>query len=231
MTSPTAPIPNNPAGAESTLKTLLPELYALRQVTENNGWHTDDPFHQSLRLRQWLAELPASLVDLGLAPGRLPLSRHLSARVDPGAGIHTTQALLEFVALIHDVGKKETFGRRPDGTTRCPGHEVAGARLAGPICARFDLTPIETGFITTLVKTHGRPYALFKETAGLSAAQQQDRICRFEQQHAAYLCPLLLLACGDLVTSHLPLNRPARYEAVRRFYRDCVVRCSGWIAA
>jgi hypothetical protein len=47
---------------------------------------------------------------------------------------------------------------------------------------------------------------------------------RFEAEHADHLLPLLLLAWGDLVTSHLRTIRPQKYEAVLDFYRRWLQR-------
>jgi hypothetical protein len=202
---------------ESTLLPDLPELRRLHYLVERNGWHDDDVRQQSLRLFRWVKRLPASLFETISAP-ETTLRALLTSIVDPANGHYTTQELLAFTALIHDVGKAETFQRLADGTTRCPGHEAVSARLAPAICARFGFTPVETRFITTLVGAHGGPYALFKEIASMSAPQQQEQIRRFQADHADRLLPLLLLACGDLMTSHLQAKQPEKYAALLEFY-------------
>jgi hypothetical protein len=162
--------------------------------------------------------LPASLVELVDAPVAIWSSR-LNSIADPAGGQRTARALLTFAALIHDVGKAETFQRLPDGSTRCPGHEAVSARMAPILCARFDFTSVETEFISKVVQAHGEPYALFKKLALFPASQQQEQIHGFEAAHADYVLPLMLLACGDVVTSHLATIRPEKYQAVRKFYQ------------
>jgi hypothetical protein len=196
----------------------LAEVCRLRGLVEHNDWHNDDPLRQSLRLARWVKRLPASLVEVVDAPAAAWTSQ-LNSIVDPPTGQHSVQALLTFAALIHDVGKAETFQVLPDGTTRCPGHEAVSARLAPIICARFDFTPVETRFIHTIVATHGEPYAVVKQVASLPAPQRQEQIQGFEAAHADHLLPLMLLACGDLVTSHLSTIRPEKYQVVINFYR------------
>lgn len=196
----------------------LPELDALRRVVEQSDWHNDSALQQSLRLFHWVKRLPALLLETTSAP-QATLRALLISSVDPEQGRYNTQELLAFAALVHDLGKAETFQRLPDGTTRCPGHEAVSARMAPAICARFDFTPAETCFITHLVGAHGEPYALFKKITSLPTPQQQEQIRRFEAQHAHYLLPLLLIAWGDLLTSHLQTIRPVKYEAVFDFYR------------
>lgn len=212
------------------LKTLLPELVALQTVTEQSDWHNDTPFRQSVRLRQWVVELPFSTSDLQLMIDDSSLTRQLAVRVDTESGAYTMHKLLKFAALIHDVGKKETFTLDDDGTTRCPGHETAGARMTPTICARFDFTSLETNFITTLVRDHGEPYTLYKDIAELSPADQEQRIHCFERAHTGHLLPLLLLACGDLVTSHLQEIRPEKYEPVLNFYRNWLGGVLGYVS-
>ena len=203
---------------ERTLLTNLPEVRRLHGLVECSDWHNDDPLEQSLRLFHWMKRLPASLLETLDAPEAV-LRTLLSSVVDPANGEHTVQALLAFSALIHDVGKAETWRRLPDGTTRCPGHEAVSARMASDICARFDLPPAEARFIVHLVGAHGEPYALFKRIAPLPAAQQQEQMRFFESEQADYFLPLLLLAFGDLVTSQLQTIREHKYEAVLEFYR------------
>lgn len=194
---------------------IIPELDTLKQVIEQSDWHNDDAYQQSWRLFEWVKQLPASLLGMMSLP-EAALQNLLHATVDY---YYTKQALLAFAALIHDVGKANTFQLQADGTTQCPGHEIVSATMALSICARFDFSPAETNFITTLVRAHGEPYALFKRISALPVRQQQEQIRRFEAQHADYLRPLLLLAWGDMITSHLHTIRPEKYEAVFDFYQ------------
>ena len=203
---------------KQTLRPKLAEVCRLRGLVEHNDWHNDDPLRQSLRLVRWVKRLPASLVEIVDAPVAV-WSSHLNSVPDPAAGQHTVRALLTFAALIHDVGKAETFQRLPDGATRCPGHEAVSARMAPILCARFDFTLVETGFISNIVEAHGEPYALFKKVASFPTFQQQEQIHGVEVEHADYVLPLMLLACGDLVTSHLATIRPEKYQAVFKFYQ------------
>lgn len=197
---------------------IIPELDALKTVVEQNDWHNDNPFQQSLRLFDWVKRLPASLLEIIAVP-KTALDTLLSSHVDQRPGHHTIHSLLAFAALIHDVGKAETFRQLPDGTTRCPDHEAAGARRALAICAHFDFSPIEIDLVTTLIGEHGDPYALYKQILDLPAPQQQQHIRRFEAGRSNYLQPLLLLACGDLLTSHLQTIRLEKYNGVLDFYR------------
>ena len=208
---------------DSDLVQAVPELNALQKVIEQNDWHNDDAFQQSLRLFHWVQELPASLLEVISLP-EITLQAVLASVADPTNSHHTAKTLLGFAALIHDVGKTKTFQHLPDGTTRCPGHETVSARMTPTICARFDFTLAETRFMTNLVGAHGEPYALFKKIAALPAPEQQEQIRCFETQHADHLLPLLILASGDMLTSHLKAIQPEKYKAVFDFYQRWLQR-------
>jgi len=129
-------------------------------VVEHSDWHTNDVLQQSLSLFEWVKQLPGSLPTEIETP-KAVLQALLTSVVDTDNYDYTTHELLAFAALIHDVGKTVTFQRLSDSSTRCPGHETVSARMAPNICARFDFTPLETHFITSLVRMHGEPYELF----------------------------------------------------------------------
>ncbi len=203
---------------KEALLARLPEVCALAQVSEHSDWHNDDVLQQSLRLVEFVAGLPVSLLGTIGSP-ETSLHTVLLHIVDGEHGIYTVQNLLIFAALIHDVGKAETYHLQPDGTTRCLGHEAVSARLAPTLCARFDFTPQETGLIVRLVAGHGEPYALFKRIVSLTELERGEHLRRFEEDWGDDLSFLLLLAYGDLVTSHLASLRPEKYQAILSFYQ------------
>lgn len=221
-------LPTGELPAKGALLALLPELAALQGLVEDADWHEDDPFEQALRLHGWLRRLPASLVETVTVPVQ-PLDTLLAAQVDR-EGRYTAHQLLAWTALIHDVGKAKTFEPQPDGTTRSPDHEAVGARIAAVICTRFDLTPSERDFIVRLVAAHGKPYETYKQLVPLTKTEQRERLRRFEGEWGDDLMPLLLLAYGDLVTSHLRSRRPAKYAAILGFYQNWLVRLVGQLA-
>lgn len=60
---------------------------------------------------------------------------------------------LAFAALLHDVGKRRTFGRTPDRYT-FHGHEHVGRRMAADICRRLKMSNEERVRIEWLVEKH-----------------------------------------------------------------------------
>jgi poly(A) polymerase len=110
---------------------VLPELEALRGVVQNPNHHLDVLGHTLTVLEEWLgieADLPAFAEDLADDVDeflREPLADELTRR---GA--------LRFGALFHDLGKPETRDEG-SGYVTFIGHDEAGARITGEICARL----------------------------------------------------------------------------------------------
>jgi putative nucleotidyltransferase with HDIG domain len=208
---------------ESVLFSHFPELAPLCKLVEHTDWHNDDPLNQSVRVFRWVHELPSSLSETAMRQTPSAVNSTMSQVISPIRRFSSQQALA-FAALLHDIGKAETYQIQPDGTTRCPGHEAVGARTAESICSRWSLAPEDSELIVALVAHHGKPYELFKQIASLPPAEQTAQIRQLEAEHADHLVPLLLLATGDLVTSHLRLNRPERYHAILDFYRRWLER-------
>lgn len=203
---------------DDSLATLLPELIPLDVAAENSDWHKDTALAQSLRLCEWVEQLPSSLQKTADLPLNI-VQTWLKQQVTKERTVHQ---LLTFVALLHDIGKAQTIQVQPDGTTRCPQHEVVGAEIAVEVCKRFDFTCVEHTFVETLVREHGSPYTCYKNFKTLPRWKAKEQEQLFAKRHCDYLRPLLLLAYGDLVTSDLPDNHLAKYEGIATFYK-------GWL--
>lgn len=192
---------------ETSLTAALPELLALQTIVEQSDWHDDSPFTQSVRLHDWIVALPDALFHtISLPPKPLMTLLYQSPGLEPGA--HTIQALLAFVALIHDVGKAATFQTHPDGSTSCSGHEMISGHLSAIICGRLPLP---------LLKPISSP-PWWRNTATLCPqqtplAEQQAQKQQFLTLQGVYLRPLLPFAYGDFITSH---SRPVVTQANTR---------------
>lgn len=62
--------------------------------------------------------------------------------------------LIRFAALIHDVGKPDTYRVAPDGNVTFYGHETVGAKIAKKIAERLRLSRKEIEKIEKLVRWH-----------------------------------------------------------------------------
>lgn len=201
---------------------LLPELAPAGAFKEQNDWHNDTPLAQTIRLWQWMGAL--AVEPLQVAHTQYHLPQLLNDQHPSAINNDALHQLLCFTALLHDIGKAQTYERLPDGKTRCPNHEAVGAAMAPTIAARFAFSTQEIELITTLVRTHGEPYALYKAVTVSPAAEREGQVQTFERKHAAYLKLLLLLAYGDMVTSHLAQRNPFKYHGVLDFYQKWLQR-------
>lgn len=196
----------------------LPELRTLQPLVENNDWHDDTVYDQSVRLWAWVKGLPETLAEKMVAPTET-IAAWLDTSVDVCRGKYPGQELLAFAALIHDLGKRETLERLANGQTRCPGHEAVSAQLAARICARFDFSEREAAFVVRLAAAHGQPYALYKQAMEIPAAARRQAMDAFAAEQGSLWPALLIFACGDLMTSHMRQRNPGKYQAVLAFYQ------------
>lgn len=66
----------------------------------------------------------------------------------------STDPIIRFAALLHDIGKPKTYKVSTDGNATFYNHEIVGAKIAKQICQKFKLTNSQTELITTLVRWH-----------------------------------------------------------------------------
>ena len=125
------------------LKEVLPELYELKEVVENNGSHDNQPVFEHV-----LTTLAA-----------------LEQKATP------KRQLLFLAALLHDIGKKETLKKDGD-IVSFPGHEAAGAEKLKTILPRFDLSEKEKEIITEIIRNHGFFHNLLDQRVTLDLNQK-----------------------------------------------------------
>lgn len=66
----------------------------------------------------------------------------------------STDPIVRFATLVHDVGKVPTFRKDPDGLITFFNHEVVGTRIVRDICNRLRFSKIDREKILTLVRWH-----------------------------------------------------------------------------
>jgi putative nucleotidyltransferase with HDIG domain len=112
---------------------ILPELHALHGVAQNRYHHADVHAHTIEVLERTIelqADPGAVFGEQHAAAVRAVLAEPLGEEVDRGFG-------LRIGALLHDVAKPVTLGRREDGSPTFVGHDSAGAELSREILARL----------------------------------------------------------------------------------------------
>ena len=141
---------------DNVLKLLLPECEPMRNCSQND-YHHQDVWQHSLSALEALESFLASPQELlgRYADEALPV---LAQRI---AGERTRETMLKLGVLLHDIGKPSCRTVDENGVTHFYGHEVAGARLAGSLCARFCFSNKEIDFVSQLVRQHMRVVHLF----------------------------------------------------------------------
>ncbi len=66
----------------------------------------------------------------------------------------STDPIVRFAALLHDVGKPEVRGEDKDGLVTFYNHEIAGAKIAYEICQRLRFSKADTKKVVNLIRWH-----------------------------------------------------------------------------
>ena len=131
---------------------ILPELHALQGVKQNRYHHADVHAHTIEVLEQVVALQadPGAVfgTEQAVAIAAL-LTEPLGDEVDRGFA-------LRLGALLHDVAKPATLGRRDDGTPTFLGHDREGAGLTREILARLRCSEKLKAHVAALTRHHLR---------------------------------------------------------------------------
>jgi len=137
---------------------FLPEAMAMVDMPQS-------PPHRHAVFAHTLAVMDAwqalsSLDDPRLAPlepVRPALQTYFQTEL---AGILPRASLMPLAALLHDIGKPETFRRGDDGRIRFFGHPQVGADIARQVMRRWRFSREATAFVVAIVRHHMRPLLL-----------------------------------------------------------------------
>jgi len=139
---------------------ILPELHALHGVEQNRYHHADVHAHTIEVLEQAMAlqSDPAAVFGSEQAGAIAALlAEPLSDEVDRGFA-------LRLGALLHDIAKPATLGRREDGSPTFLGHDREGAKLARDVLARLRAGEKLKAHVAALARHHLRLGFLVHET-------------------------------------------------------------------
>jgi putative nucleotidyltransferase with HDIG domain len=198
------------------LGVILPELEPLRGLAQG-GFHHLDVFAHTMAALRALDEIaiPAALAMLG-SKEAASLDRALD------------RPRLRLAALLHDIGKPATRGRRANGTLSFERHEVVGAEMVPAIAKRLKLSAAERAAISCVVRWHLEPLHI-KAPGNL----RPRHIRRYYARVRPVPLETLLMALADSAASCGPSNtaeaRAALHERVGRmlawFFSDAPARC------
>jgi poly(A) polymerase len=198
------------------LRAVLPELAALHGV-EQSQYHHLDVYGHTVEVLARQIELEGRLEELFgelAAPVRSVLDETLADELTRGQA-------LRFGALLHDIGKPETRGVRPDGRITFIGHDKVGVRMVRALCRRLRTSERLSRFLEALTQHHLVLGFLVHE-------QPLDRraVYRYLKATSPVEVEVTLLSCADrlatrgrnadrAIEAHLELARELMEEALR----------------
>ncbi len=196
------------------LKTLVPELYELKDVVENSndGWHDNESvFDHTLSVISALEKL-----FLG-AKGNI--KKLLNQKIDK----NTRKILLKVAAIFHDIAKKETIAKDENGFTSCPHHAERGTEKTEKILEHFDLSRKEKQFILDIIGGHMYLHFLL---APENPNFQKDFVVIKNKILKQIYPESILLDYADTIGAGIRKTRPKEYRYRIDFYRREIKKLS-----
>ncbi|MBP9093769.1 HDIG domain-containing protein [bacterium] len=167
-------------GQIGLLEEIYPELKDCRKVTANSFHHLA-LFDHSVETIPQLEKRFEALPDWVQQSANLPLA--------PGV---TRLAATKIAALLHDIGKPDTWEITPEGRHTFIGHDKLGAEMIRPLAEREKWSKTMTRFVERLVLWHLRPGHLFH-----TGAPTPKALNRFYRTVGAEVPELMILAFAD----------------------------------
>lgn len=206
---------------------IFPELVKLKGV-EQSAPHVFDVWQHTLQTldkldvvlraldahypKEGAADLVSGLITLRLGRYRGQISRLMTEELVPE---RPRRALLLFAALFHDAGKALTRSVEHGGRIRFIEHEARSAEIMDTRATALHLSSAEIDYVHSVVKHHGRPFLLTKET-GLPSRRA---IYRFFRDTGAAGVDICLLSLADLLGKYgaeVPEHELARHLDILR---------------
>ena len=187
-------------------KDVIPELYELEGVIENNLWHTNDSVFDHI------ISVVTELEDV-IERANENIKNYLGEKIDN----YTKKEILFLGSIFHDIAKKETFIKEGDAT-KCTGHEEKGGEKVKDIIKRFDLSEREQGLVIQIVKNHGVIHEILNNPDEDIEKQVDD----FKEEHPDIFLETALLAMADLLGSQLKNNSPKEFEFRKEFLNNII---------
>ena len=182
---------------------VLPELELMRGVGQN-PYHQHDVHGHTLEVVRQTAAL---LRDLDEVLGeRAPAVAAVLA--EPLGDEMSRGDALMFAALLHDIGKPETRAVAPNGRVLFIGHDEAGVRIIGGVCARLRASRRLTAYLKSLTRNHLRLGFLVHERP-LSRRQVYEYLVATEPESV----DVTLLTVADRLATRGPRSRTEAIES------------------
>ena len=101
--------------------------------------------------------LPELIIGIGISqtrPGRHHTDDVFTHNVLSLKFCPSTDPIVRFAALLHDVGKPKAMSKDKDNLVIFHNHEIAGAKIAAEICERLKFSKIDKDRVVNLIRWH-----------------------------------------------------------------------------
>lgn len=185
-------------------KSILPEFYALRTVTENNSWHLNQNVFDHVVAVFAGLEIVQKL-DFLQGKYRKKIKKYL----DKKAGKFTRRELLIVAALLHDIAKTDVLIEDSSGKTKSPGHEIISSVMIGKFASRFGLDGKGKEYVERMVHYHGFTNDIL--SIALYKNNEAKYLRLFKEAVGDIHLELLLLMYADILGSDLKKSDPEEF--------------------
>jgi len=172
------------------LQQIFPEISLFKEFKLKRREELDLWWH-SLQTLKMLEKVVSQLDDI-LPAFKKNIEEHITKRLAWG---RARLPLLKLAALLHDLGKPETFKQELKGKISFVGHEKIGSERAKKIAQRLRLSRREGDYLSRLIYYHLRPYYLFN-----SIKISRKAIYRFFRHLGEQSLDCLLLFMADALS-------------------------------
>ena len=197
------------------LRTLVPELYELKEVIENSkdGWHDNESvFDHTLFVMSALEKL------------FLKIGKNLETILNQKIDKNTRKILLKIATMFHDIAKKETWTKDENGFTHFPRHGELSGQKTIKILDRFDLSTREKQFVADIIAGHMDFHLLLIPD---NSVNFQKDFLAIRNKFWGYIYPeLVLLDYADTIDAGIRKTRPKEYKYRMNFYKREIEKLS-----
>jgi tRNA nucleotidyltransferase/poly(A) polymerase len=196
------------------LEEVLPEIAALKGITQNSFHHLD-VFDHVLAAADAMGELLSNPATYFPATADA-----INDRLDsPLAGDATRRQMLSVAAIVHDVGKPGCRFTDEEERVRFFNHDRLSATQAEAILSRFRASKRTTGAVTQLVRQHMHLVALVNERD----ISERARVRYLRATHP-YTPEAVLLSTSDRLAVRGPASTNEEIELHLEFARAMMKR-------
>lgn len=138
------------------LAVVIPQLASMKGFDQHNPYHNYDVLEHCIRAMENIRAVPRAALTVAAPAQPTPAANTAPPAAAPAqpTPAAAAPAYLKLAALLHDVGKPETFTRDAEGIGHFYGHPQAGAQIVRQVLRRLKADRWTIDRITTLVHYH-----------------------------------------------------------------------------